>query len=101
MITEVTIQDGKAILRLRGRFDFNSHREFRRGYEPPLRQRDVREFELDMRQLESLDDSALGMLLLLRDRAAEGNKAVRLTNCGGSIRETLAHAHFEKLFAMS
>jgi len=37
MQVTVTIQQDRAIMSLSGRFDFNSHRDFRNGYDELLR----------------------------------------------------------------
>lgn len=42
------VLDGKAVLALTGRFDFNTHREFREGYESLLEKAGVQMLEIDM-----------------------------------------------------
>lgn len=59
----------RATLKLSGRFDFHSHRDFRAAYEKILETGAVREIIIDFGEVDYLDSSALGMLLLLREKA--------------------------------
>ncbi len=101
MQTSVTTTDGRAVVRLQGRFDFNSHREFRECVDAVLQQAVVRELVVDLGDVEYLDSSALGMLLMLRDKARSSGKEVALINCKGAVKQVLDIANFSKLFAIS
>ncbi|HXC39864.1 MAG TPA: STAS domain-containing protein [Burkholderiales bacterium] len=90
----------EARLNLQGRFDFASHAQFKHACDQALEDHDVEELVLDMTAVEYLDSSALGMLLLLRDRVAAARKAVAIENCQGTVRQVLGIANFEKLFAI-
>lgn len=85
---------------LSGRFDFSSHREFRNACEEVLQAEDVSEIEVDFSRVEYLDSSALGMLLLLREKANNVNMRVTLANCKGIVRQVLEVANFQKLFVL-
>jgi len=98
MHTSVEQGNGKAVIKLSGRFDFNSHREFRASYENLLGRNELKEFVVDLSGVDYLDSSALGMLLLLRDKLAAESKAVALANCQSSVRQVLDIANFGKLF---
>ncbi len=98
MQTQVHTDAGIATILLRGRFDFGAHREFKSSYEPPLSALDIRELEIDMGGVEYLDSSALGMLLILKERAGATNKRVAITNCRGAVKQVLDIANFSKLF---
>ena len=98
MQATVTKAEGVADLRLSGRFDFNAHREFRAAYEPLMTDAGVRTVNVDMGGVEYLDSSALGMLLMLRDKAGASNKALALVNIPGPVRQVLDIANFGKLF---
>ena len=91
---------GVAVVRLQGRFDFNTHREFREVTEAAVGAEGVREIQVDLGEVDYLDSSALGMLLMLRDRARNSNKAIALVNCRGSVRQVLDIANFGKLFTI-
>lgn len=92
--------DGRAKLVLNGRFDFSAHRDFRGAYEPVLAAAEVREVEIDFNSVDYLDSSALGMLLLLKERAGAANKGITLSNCKGTVKQVLDIANFGKLFTM-
>ncbi len=100
MNTEIQSQDGKVVIRLNGRFDFNAHRAFREAYEPSLTEPTVRELEIDFGKVEYLDSSALGMLLMLKEKAQATSKSITLANCRGTVKQVLDIANFGKLFAM-
>jgi anti-anti-sigma factor len=100
MQTQVRTNAGIAKIVLNGRFDFGSHRDFKTSYEAPLGASDVRELEIDMAGVEYLDSSALGMLLILKERAGATNKRVAITNCRGAVKQVLDIANFGKLFPM-
>jgi anti-anti-sigma factor len=87
-------------IKLQGRFDFNTHREFRAFAETTL-QEAPSQIQVDLAGVDYLDSSALGMLLMLRDKAQAGNKTVALVNCRGNVRQVLDIANFGKLFSIS
>lgn len=101
MQTSMRIIDGRAVLVLQGRFDFNAHRAFRNWCNAPLASSTVRELELDLGGVEYLDGSALGMLLLLKEHADVVRKPVVLSNCRGTVRQALTSARFDKIFRMA
>src|SRR5688572_4813122 len=98
MQTFVLTDGAVAKIQLRGRFDFGSHREFKTSYEAPLGATEVNELHIDMGGVEYLDSSALGMLLILKERAGAYNKRVAIINCRGAVRQVLDIANFSKLF---
>jgi len=98
--TQLKTNGSTAQIMLNGRFDFSAHREFKQSYESPLGSSDVRDLEIDLAGVEYLDSSALGMLLILKERAGAANKRVALTNCRGNVRQVLDIANFGKLFAI-
>lgn len=85
---------------LHGRFDFNAHRSFRASIDAVVGDAKVTEVAVDFADVDYLDSSALGMLLILRDKAAGASKTVALINCRGSVRQVLDIANFGKLFSI-
>ena len=100
MNVNVNHENGKARLALKGRFDFTCHRGFKQAYEDAFAGAGVSELVIDMGQVEYLDSSALGMLLLLRDKGKAMGKPVSLANCAGTVRDVLRVANFDKLFTL-
>lgn len=100
MQANVVSAEGRAVIRLQGRFDFNSHREFRDAIEAALKD-PGREVAVDLGGVDYLDSSALGMLLMLRDKARTMEKAVSLINSHGAVKQVLDIANFGKLFTLA
>lgn len=100
MNVSVNQENGRARLALKGRFDFTCHRGFKQAYEDAFAGGETREVVVDMGEVEYLDSSALGMLLLLRDKGKAMGKPVSLANCTGTVRDVLRVANFDKLFTL-
>lgn len=90
----------KVTLALAGRFDLQAHREFKDAYEGALQMEGARTLELDFDRVDYMDSSALGMLLLLKEKAEALAMPVALTHCRETIRQILEVANFQKLFAI-
>jgi anti-anti-sigma factor len=101
MQASIQNEAGKAVVKLSGRFDFNTHREFRGAYEPLVTDASVRSVVVDFSGVDYLDSSALGMLLMLRDKLGGANKDVALTGVRGNVKQVLDIANFGKLFRIS
>jgi len=101
MQASILNESGKVIIKLVGRFDFNTHREFRAAYEPLVTDMAVRSVTVDFAGVDYLDSSALGMLLMLRDKLGGANKEVALTSVRGNVKQVLDIANFGKLFQIS
>lgn len=101
MQTSISNEAGTAIIKLTGRFDFNTHREFRSAYEPLVSDMTIRSVIVDFLDVDYLDSSALGMLLMLRDKLGGMNKDVSLSGVRGNVKQVLDIANFGKLFAIS
>ena len=98
MAINVQIQGNVARIDMYGRFDFQVHREFKDAYTPLLDNSAVREIEIEMSRVDYLDSSALGMLMLLNERAKAVGKPVTLLNTSGVVSQVLAVANFSKIF---
>lgn len=94
------ISNNRAVLHLNGRFDFAAHKEFRDACEQALVAPNLQGIELDMSGVDYLDSSALGMLLLLKDRAGKVSDKVRLSHCQPTVHRILDIAKFGKLFTI-
>ena len=93
-VVRATASGNRLTLHLGTRFDFDCHQSFRRAYEsapgPFL------EYIVDLASTDYVDSAALGMLLVLRDRA--GNAKVRVINSRPAVRKVLQIANFATLF---
>jgi len=101
MDIQTTAYDSKATLRLKGRFQFDSHREFRSAYEPFFEDPAIRVVVIDFSGVDYLDSSALGMLLLLREKLAAVRKEAELTGVTGAVKQVFDIANFARLFRIS
>lgn len=100
MQIQTTLHEDQGLVALAGSFDFNAHKDFRRACDTLLEAPSVRVVELDLARVQYLDSSALGMLLILRDRAQERGKQVILAGATGTVRQVLEIANFGKLFTL-
>lgn len=94
------VDDGSARISLSGRFDFHAHRDFRQCSDEALADPAVKELDIDFAGVDYLDSSALGMLLLLREKAEGQGKRIVLTGLKGTVKQVLDIANFGKLFTL-
>ncbi len=95
MLIQKNIRDNQIILRLPPEFNYKLQRKFREIYQNcPV----DGIYVIDFQQVDYIDSSTIGMLLLLREHC--GNEAARITfiNCAESVRALFESAHFEELF---
>jgi anti-anti-sigma factor len=59
---------------------------------------DTAQFVIDLDKTTNVDSSALGLLLLLRERTQGDKKRVKLINVGESVLSILEVAQFQQLF---
>jgi anti-anti-sigma factor len=86
---------------LAGRFDHTTHKLFRDSYDPHLHDNAVTTLEIDLHDVDYVDSAALGMLLLMKERASVQRKSVVLTNCSGVVNRVFKIANFDKLFTIT
>lgn len=96
----VKVEDSVGRIVLLGQFDFTTHKEFRGACQELLDEDGLSSIEVDFAEVPYLDSSALGMLLLLKEKAAHKGKSLALINCRESVRQVLDVACFNKLFTI-
>jgi len=94
-------QGNHGIVSLGGRFDFNAHREFKDAYTVLLSDGAIQSLEVNLSKVDYLDSSALGMLLMLRERAEAANKKISLSSPNPTVIKILDIANFSKLFTIN
>ena len=94
-IKSTVTNDGKTLhVAMSGRFDFNCVQDFRKAYAD----RDKYEsYEVDLRDVDHIDSSALGMLLNMRKYCGESVE-IRVTNSKPAIKKILLISRFDKKF---
>lgn len=98
MTIEVQITGNIARIKMAGQFNFQVHRAFKDAYTALLDNAAVSEIEVEMSKLDYMDSSALGMLMLLNERAKAVNKSISLLNATGVVSQVLEVANFGKIF---
>lgn len=92
------IQGDTGRVGLTGRFDFACHQAFRDATDPLLEHPGLRRLTLDLSGLEDMDPSALGMLLVLREKAEARGLEVVLQAPAPFAASVLDQAGLGKLF---
>lgn len=98
MTINAQIHDHSARITMSGRFDFKVHRDFKDAYAPLLDDAAVHRIDIEMSQVDYIDSSALGMLMLLHERAKSANKTVELPNPSRAVSQMLDVANFDRVF---
>ncbi len=104
-ITEANV----CTLKLHGRFDFNSHKQFRAGYRSA---NNVSSFIVDFLEVDYIDSIGLGMLLTMSEYVdgsnvnmseyVDGSNAkMTLVNCNSEIKSILETCNFQKIFTIT
>ncbi len=96
-INSVISEGGREVsIKVDGRFDFSLHTEFQRAYAKvdPARAH----YCIDLSRAEYIDSAALGMLLLLREKAGGERAHITISGCQGGVRQILEVSRFHQLF---
>ena len=96
-VTSQLTEEGKTlIISVSGRFDITSFKEFGDAYKDSVGS--VSRCVVDMEEVEHLDSSALGQLLMLRERAGGENAEIEIVKSKPAVKNILTMAKFERLF---
>jgi len=83
------------IIDVQGRFDYKMHRVFRDAYRY---EKPGSTFVINMLNAKSMDSSALGMLLLLREHVGVESVKIKIKNCNEAILRILDLTRFTDIF---
>jgi anti-anti-sigma factor len=97
---EISKNKNSATLHLGGNFNFWSHVKFKEAYLQLLNDSLVRAVEVDFSRVEHLDSSALGMLLILRDRVQVFGKTLSLIRPNPLVTKVFDIANFHRMFTI-
>ena len=98
-ITTSRFQDGRGLrIRISERFEFSDHEAFRAAYADGEPQHT--RCSIDLSNTEYIDSAALGMLLVLRERAGGMHADITLTGFNHTIGQILRVSRFENLFKL-
>jgi anti-anti-sigma factor len=92
MAVETIVDAEKKVLEIKisGRFDFSVHQDFRKA---------MQQASNDITAI--VVSSALGMLLVLRDKVGENKEAISIKSAKPEVRKILDIANFDKLFTLN
>jgi HptB-dependent secretion and biofilm anti anti-sigma factor len=90
---QVDDHDDTVTIRISGRFDYRMIKDFQ-----PLLSRSPQTWVVDLSSVDYVDSSALGMLLLLRERVQGEAQRVHLRGVHGQPRDVLVMAKFDRMF---
>ncbi|PPD30696.1 MAG: anti-anti-sigma factor [Methylomonas sp.] len=99
MSFQTKLESGVLQIKIGGRFDFSVHKQFRDATSQVLT--DIKKIEVDLSATDYLDSSALGMLLILRDKVSGNKDLVVLKGAAADVKKILQIANFDKLFTIS
>ena len=92
-------EDEKTLtISITGRFDITTYKDFSQSYKD--KPDSISKWIIDLADVEYLDSSALGMLLMLRERSGSDSAAIDILNCRPGVQNILKMANFDKLFNM-
>ena len=79
-----------------GKFDFGLLTEFREAYSKDYGR--AAKYLVDMRSTNTMDSSALGMLLNMKKFLNKEDREIRIINCNPALKKILLIARFDKKF---
>ena len=97
MSVEGQLIGNTAVLVIKGRFDIASYEAFNRAYTELLGR--AEQVQVDLSTTTFMDSSALGMLLLLREKAGD-SVHIELINADEEVAKILQIAQFHQLFTI-
>lgn len=100
MSVEVTVNAStkELVVKISGRFDFSLHQDFRKISEGTAQ--NVKSITIDLARTDYIDSSALGMLLILRDKVGDNKGLIKVINATADVKKILQIANFDKLFTL-
>ena len=97
MLINITKDKSTSTLTLHGRFTFAVHGEFREAFNTAV-DNGSKVVVVDLHDVEYMDSAALGMLLVIRDRAQGYGMEIVISRPAKYVKSILDIANFQKLF---
>jgi len=95
------IHEKNATIILSGKFVFTAHREFRDQYQVILDMPEIQSLDIDLWDVDYIDSSALGTLLMVKELAEIHNVKLSLARCRGMVLEVLKTVNFGQIFTIT
>jgi len=99
MSISVTVKEAEKhlIISIKGHFDFSQVQEFREAYQNYKGYYAI----VDMREVEYMDSSGLGMLLNMANHLGVQTELPKLLNCCAAIKKVLIISRFDRKFIIT
>jgi len=99
MTVDVSVNSStnECLIKIVGRFDFSMHQNFR---ELSNDMSNHKKIIIDLARTDYVDSSALGMLLILKDKVGNDKQAISIINAKPEVKKILQIANFDKLFLL-
>lgn len=88
-------------VKLPGRFDFSQHQFFCENIDGWLSADNINQLEFDFSQVQYLDSSALGMLIMLAKKADARDIRVSIRAASGVAYDILMMANMQQLYSIN
>lgn len=95
-MVEVKQNGDELVIFIDGIFDITSYEAFNNSYKQYLET--VRLYVIDLRNTTHIDSAALGLMLLLRQKAGAENAQIRIVHANEAVKKVLNIAQFHQLF---
>lgn len=99
IITQYNAKSKILTIKTPERFDFSSHKFFVEALQQILPTMNA--IVVDLQHTEHLESSALGMLLVAREKAVDQQQQIRVINARPRVENVLRIAKFDRLFALA
>lgn len=96
MSVDSRVEFDELTIKIAGRFDFDTHLNMREATN--LVGESIKKVVVDLSMTDYLDSSALGMLLVLRDKVSNDQDAIIIQGARPEVKKILQIANFDKLF---
>ncbi|MBL4764146.1 MAG: STAS domain-containing protein [Colwellia sp.] len=96
--SNISPEDNKINIVVNERFDFSLHQQFRDAYSQCTTKK--LNYALDLSQIEYMDSSALGMILLLKDHVDMYEGTLVILNPSDTVNKILTIAQFHRLMTI-
>jgi anti-anti-sigma factor len=94
---EVNKKDNLLEVTIKGRFDAGLYKSFREAIDQA---EGLAKAVVDLSDVEYMDSSALGMLLLLKEKLVDSEYNVELIGANPTVRKIMEVANFQLMFAI-
>jgi HptB-dependent secretion and biofilm anti anti-sigma factor len=90
-----------AVVHLEGNFVFDCHKQLREACGPLVSDTATQVIQIELSEVDYLDSSALGMMLLIKEKAERAGKSIQIKGAQGIVLQVLEVAKFDVLFMMN